>query len=58
MRKVIALLLSLIMLDSCTSVYVQTGDGSIERSVDVERSVGKTRSKDGTNKDSGTDVQR
>lgn len=51
------LLALVIMLDGCTSVYVQTGDGSIERSTDVERSVGK-RSKDGTGTDSRTDVQR
>ena len=28
-----------ILLASCTSVYVQTGGGSIERSTDFERSV-------------------
>jgi hypothetical protein len=27
------------MLAGCTSVYVQTGDGTIERSTDIERSV-------------------
>jgi hypothetical protein len=49
-------LLLILLLSGCTNVYVQTGDGSIERSIDVERKI--ERSKNGNSTDSRINVQR
>ena len=56
-----------LVLAGCTNVYVQTGNGVLERTVDIERSprVGRSTTtvqpkekENGASTDHGTDVQR